>query len=161
MTKALKIDEATAKKHYAGASTELKAIFEETFGKKTFLTKITDRVNTMEDVYEALDMNSYDVEQFEEFLETLDDDTACYEKLKKLARALNEGWEPNWDNGNEQKWFPYFDMRSTPGFGFSHATFDCTYSTTSVGSRLCFKTDALATHAGKKFTSLYKGLLCK
>lgn len=159
MQKALKIDEATAKKHYANASSEMKAIFEETFGKKTFLTKVTDRINTMEDVYEALGMDSDDVEQFEEFLETLDDDTACYEKLKKLALALNEGWKPNWDDSNEYKWFPYFDMRSSSGFGFSRTYYDCTLARTGVGSRLCFKTEALAQHAGKKFTNLYKGLL--
>lgn len=161
MSKTLKIDEATAKLHYATASAGLKAILEETFGKKVFLTIVTDRINNMEDVYEALNMDSDDVEEFEEFLNTLSEDTASYEKLKKLALALNEGWEPNWDNSNEQKWFPYFDMRSTPGFGFSNATYNYARTYSVVGSRLCFKTDALAAHAGKKFTSLYKSLLSK
>lgn len=80
--------------------------------------------------------------------------------IELLAELLNEGWEPNWSNGNEPKWYPYFEMGKS-GLGFSYSHYDCWGTFASVGSRLAFKTEALAKYAGTQFEDLYKQLLNK
>lgn len=78
-------------------------------------------------------------------------------KLVIIAQALNNGWEPNWNDWNEYKYYPWFEIKKgTSGFGFSGT--HCAYwrTGTAVGSRLCFKTRDLALYAGKQFEKLYK-----
>lgn len=75
-------------------------------------------------------------------------------KLLIIAEALNEGWKPNWKDSGEYKWYPWFQMQSSSGFRFVDAL--CCYSLSRVGSRLCFKSEALAKYAGTKFKKLYK-----
>jgi hypothetical protein len=81
-------------------------------------------------------------------------------KLVIINEALNEGWEPNWGNWNERKYFPWFDFKEgsdkSSGFGFSCGDWTCSNAVTSVGARLCFKTSDLAEYAGKQFIELYK-----
>jgi hypothetical protein len=78
-------------------------------------------------------------------------------KLFIVAKALNEGWVPDWDNSNERKWWPWFCMDSAgSGFRFDVAYFECTYTYTIVGSRLCFKNKELAQYAGTQFIEIYK-----
>lgn len=83
----------------------------------------------------------------------------AYYKLIVIARALNEGWEPDWTNGDQPKWVPwfYFDREKNKTAGFADAA-TC-YAPTStyalLGSRLCFKTEALAEYAATQFETLY------
>mgnify|MGYP006921420375 CR=1 FL=1 len=64
-------------------------------------------------------------------------------KLVIIAQALNDGWKPDWDNNNEYKYYPYFDMEK----GFSFCIYDDFYTHSSTGSRLCFKNRELAQYA--------------
>jgi len=75
-------------------------------------------------------------------------------KLVIIAQALNDGWKPDWSNYDEWKYYPWFDMSAASGFAFDdYVHWD---STSTVGSRLCFKTRELAKYAGTQFLSLYK-----
>ena len=76
----------------------------------------------------------------------------AHSKLVIIAEALNGGWAPDWDNNNEYKYYPYFDMEK----GFSFCIYDDFYTHSSTGSRLCFKNRELAQYAGEKFLTLYK-----
>ena len=80
-------------------------------------------------------------------------DEIAYKKLKVVIRALNEDWEPNWENENEYKWYPYF--KASP-FGFGATTYAIWSTLSFTGSRLCFKSKELAEYAGRQFTTLYK-----
>ncbi len=113
--------------------------------------KITDRVKTFEDACEVLGIESF----HESFQEGTPDEIA-YKKLKVIVAALNEGWKPNWNNLNEAKWQPYFDMR---GSGLVFHAADIWYSITAVGSRLCFRSRELCEYAGKQFQSIYNDYL--
>jgi len=89
----------------------------------------------------------------------LSKDELAYQKLKIIAKALNEGWQPNWNDWSEWKYYPWFQMGNngaSPGVGFSFD--DCGLGSTAsrVGSRLCFKTSELAKYAGKQFEEIYK-----
>lgn len=120
--------------------------------------KITDRVKTFEDACRMLYIDPEDVSV--RVGSSLGKDALSlksYPKLIIIARALNEGWEPNWNDTSQYKYYPYFDMRS--GAGFS-AVFCGDWVACSVfGSRLCFKTEELAKYAGKQFESIYKDFL--
>lgn len=80
-----------------------------------------------------------------------------------IAGAINEGWEPNWNDYNENKYLPWFDMeksKSNPtGFRFLDSSFSYTGTYSTGGSRLCFKTRELSDYAGKKFVKLYKDMM--
>lgn len=147
----LQIDKANARKLFPKASEEFKQMLIDTFGENFFKQKITDRVKSFEDACEVLGLDACDTLDLHDTI-----DEAAYKKLKVIAAALNEGWKPDWSNSNQYKWYPYFKMS---GFGFSAAYFDSGSSGTSVGSRLCFKSDELAEYAGKQFLSIYQDFL--
>jgi len=101
-----------------------------------------------------------------ELLSQIEPDELAYKKLKVCARAWNTDeetkkvWEPNWNNSNEYKYFPWMWVKASDekpaGFGFSLT--DCVYDLTDsgVGSRLCFQTSTEAIEFGKTFADLYK-----
>lgn len=75
-------------------------------------------------------------------------------KLSIVAKALNEGWKPNWSNSNEYKYFPWFkQVGSGSGWVYDYDGFWLASST--IGSRLTFKTSNLAEYAGTQFIGLY------
>lgn len=84
----------------------------------------------------------------------------AHAKLVIIALALNDGWEPNWGDFSEYKYFPWFDFErnstADTGFGFSYFVWAYSNSCTFVGARLCFKTSELAKYAGTQFTDLYR-----
>lgn len=113
---------------------------------------VKERIKTIEDLLKA---HGLDQEEFDGQCNGLEDDEIGYRFIKLLAKSLNEGWLPDWDNSNEYKYFPWFYMQNgSPGFrvdGFG------TWSANSAtGSRLCFKTRELAEYAGKQFVDVYK-----
>ena len=144
----LQIDKKNALKLYPTASTEFKQMLIDSFGEKFFSQKITDRVKSFEDACDILGIS-----RDQDLITDTADETA-YKQLKIIAKALNEGWEPNWDNSNEYKWYPWFYMDSASGFRLNGVYFYCSGS--HVGSRLCFRSRELAEYAAKQFEDLYK-----
>ena len=139
----------------------LKQIEIETFKLKKIIENsdkktIFERINTFEDVcIESGTTLKMFNEQYRDYL----DDEKSYVKLKLIAKVLNEGWRPNWNNSNEYKWYPYFNSGSGSGFCFSSTNCLCTNAAAGVGSRLCFKDEKTAEYAGKTFRETYKSLL--
>lgn len=85
-------------------------------------------------------------------------------KVGTIAEALNEGWVPNWNDTDEYKYYPWFYIE--PNTYGAHAGLSCAYThhaltatAAHIGSRLCFKTSALARYAGETFTELYTQFL--
>lgn len=153
--KTLKLDEKTARKLYPTAVPEFKTLLEENFGKECFSQNITDRLKTFED---ALEIEGIDSDEFYKSCAGLSPDELYYRKLKIIVKAANEGWVPDWNNSNEYKYYPWFDMRS--GFGFSGTDYGYSNATTGAGSRLLFKSEELARYIGKQFTEEYKQFMC-
>lgn len=85
--------------------------------------------------------------------------TACY-KLIVIAQALNEGWEPDWTDEDQEKWFPWFyfdrEKNKTAGFALANTVNAPTITNANIGSRLCFKTEALCAYAASQFEPLYE-----
>jgi hypothetical protein len=76
-----------------------------------------------------------------------------------ITEVLNQDWVPDWNDFDQRKWFPVFDMSEGAGFGGSGFVFWGTAAT--GGSRLCFETEELADYAGRTFNDIYKLILNK
>jgi hypothetical protein len=81
---------------------------------------------------------------------------------------LNEGWKPNWGDGDEPKYFPYFwhedaddEEGVSSGFVFLRTDYGYSYAGAGDGLRLCFRTRALAEYAGKQFIEIWNKILLK
>jgi len=81
-------------------------------------------------------------------------------KLVIIAEALNDGWQPDWNNFSQGKYYPWFDVIATAkkpsGSGLSCDGCDRWLAYTTVGSRLCYKDSETAKYAGKQFKKLYE-----
>lgn len=69
-----------------------------------------------------------------------------------IIKALNEGWYPNWEDSNQYKYSPYFNMPC----GFSYWHTGSYVTNTSVPSALLVKSNELDMYCSQKFSSLYK-----
>ena len=149
--KTITLHEDNLKKAFKGADKQGQKLLIALYPELQSKGEITDRIKTFEDACRELDECPI------ELLANYPSDVIDYKMACIICKALNEGWTPDWENTNQYKWFPWFNMKG--GFGFSFSP--CTYPGTcaSVGSRLCFKTEALANYAGKQFESIYKNLL--
>ncbi|WP_166964664.1 hypothetical protein [Yeosuana marina] len=117
---------------------------------------IKERIQTFPNV---LNYHNIIARDFAQQCDELAPDEVAYRKLKLIAQALNEGWTPDWTDSNEYKYYPWFEMGSASGVGFSYDGYDHWYSISCVGSRLCFKSRELAEYAGKQFEDIYKEFL--
>lgn len=81
-------------------------------------------------------------------------------KAAIITEVLNDGWEPNWEDDDEYKYYPWFDMddASAPA-RFSYDDCGCDLTYTYLGSRLVFKTSQLAIYAGKTFIDNYRDMM--
>jgi hypothetical protein len=178
---ALKTADESVKKVLLALLPELKETKAQTVANRP----ITERVKTFEDACRELGEDNHFVEQYrvieENAVFTSDgNDIFTYLKLRIIAAALNEGWEPQFTE-DEERWYPWFTLwteeelsgRSDEwkatlhlistgdysgdwaGFAFSDSLSAPSGSNSAVGSRLCFKSEALATYCGKQFISLW------
>jgi hypothetical protein len=115
------------------------------------IATITDQVKTFDDVLSIAGTT------MEQLINPSDSpDEAAYKKVKLIAKVLNEGWQPKWEDSDEYKYYPWFDLSS--GSGLAFLGYDHYSSYSGVGSRLCFKTRELAKYAGTQFVDIYTEL---
>ena len=155
----LKIKKEAALKAHKNAKPSIKKALEDLFGKKTFLKEITERIKTPEDAIAELGESDIAVIDYRKLLKAGVSDHILNGQLAVvIVKALNEGWEPNWDDSYEYKYFPWFYLSGgSSGFRF----FDSDYWDTAsyVGSRLWLKSSDLAKYAGEQFTEVYKNFM--
>lgn len=157
--KTLQIDEKKAKGLYENASPEFQAMLEDTFGKK-FFKSIQDRIKSYEDACLELGLDPEDLPEVDNCEPEDQASIIAFYKLTIIARALNEGWKPNWKDSSEYKWFPWFKVnRDAAGVGCSSSYYTASTAGAAIGSRLCCKSDELATYFGKQFGNLWSEYL--
>src|ERR1043165_9751947 len=108
MCTTLQINLADAVKAYQGADAAGKKLLSNLFPKADFNQNVMDRVETFEDVLAAAGMTP---EQFADSCQGLTTDEVAYTQLKLIAEVLNEGWQADWNNSNQVKYYPYFNMK--------------------------------------------------
>lgn len=148
---------------------------------------ITERVKTFEDACKELGEDHKLVQQFKAIQEAIaeDNEAMAYFKLGIITAALNEGWEPDFTNDDEYRYYPYLclwtkeelenkdeewkddhNLQLWIGGGFSNNGAFCglasalsisAWSTASanISARLAHKTEELAIYSGKQFTELW------
>ena len=146
---------------------------------------ITERVKTFEDAEEITGITLP-----APALEYLPKDVIAYMKLRIIAAALNGQSEgtldefPKFEKG-EYRWYPWFllytqneidemseeeksrvVLRSyyavaSGGVAFAYANYGSSHANAHFGSRLAFKTKALAKYAGEQFIDIWADLVFK
>lgn len=146
---------------------------------------ITERVKTYEDAVRELGEQHPYVEMASgaqwRYEGKAGADIIAYLKLRVIVAALNEGWEPQFTEG-ERRWYGWYDLISKEdyeemseeakadcrvvgralnnayaygGLVYSNAYVVSTYSGASDGSRLAFKSEGLAEYAAKQFIDIF------
>lgn len=148
---------------------------------------ITERVKTFEDACKELGEDHKLVQQFKAIQEAIaeDKEATAYFKLGIITAALNEGWEPDFTNYDEYRYYPYLCLWTKEelenkdeawkdehnlllwiGGGFSNYGANCglalaalgpacSYANANISARLAHKTEELAIYSGKQFTELW------
>lgn len=178
---ALKTADESVKKVLITLLPELK----ETEAQTAANRPITERVKTFEDACRELGEDNHLVEQYRVIDENADftsdgHDIFTYLKLRIIAAALNEGWEPQFTE-DEWRWYPWFTLWTEEelsekseewkaarhlisigdysgdyaGFAYAYSNNAPSDTGTDFGSRLCFKSEALATYCGQQFIKLW------
>lgn len=119
-------------------------------------------IKTFEDACKVvnLDLNTV-IPDFSQFPQADQEAMIAHAKLVIIAKALNGDWTPDWNNWQQHKYYPWFEMSSPSGGGFSCNVCDSWSSISYVGSRLCFQNREIAKYAGKQFEDLYKTYFVK
>jgi len=76
-------------------------------------------------------------------------------KLMIIYKAINNGWKPDWNNYNQYKYYPWFEVLSS-GFGFSGSDYYYGLAYSTVGSRLCTDSREKALYIAEQFEEEYK-----
>lgn len=144
---------------FRNAGKEGKQVLSDLFGKQVALyDNITDRVKSFEDACQVLGIST-NVPEVKGLPRKHQKAIIANYKLIVIAEALNEGWKPNWQDSDEYKYYPWFDMSNPAGVGYSD-TYNAASSTSAhVGSRLCLKNRELAIYFGQTFTDLFNDSL--
>lgn len=144
---------------FRNAGKEGKQVLSDLFGKQVALyDNITDRVKSFEDACQVLGIST-NVPEVKGLPRKHQKAIIANYKLIVIAEALNEGWKPNWQDSDEYKYYPWFDMSNPAGVGYSNANFTASYTYAHVGSRLCLKNRELAIYFGQTFTDLFNDSL--
>ena len=117
--------------------------------------KITELVKSFEDARKLT--GRPDVPDFSNLPPDMRKYFEAQSKMIVIAEALNEGWIPDWDNYNEYKYYPWFEM-SPSSFAFNVSFYDFADARAGSGSRLKFRTRELAEYAAKQFIDIWKDI---
>ena len=83
----------------------------------------------------------------------------AYHKLTVITKAINGGWKPDWNDRSQYKYFPIFYYKNA-GLAFASTNDAASYTAAFIGSRLCFKTEAMSDYAAATFSNLYTDFYC-
>lgn len=161
---------------------------ESLFGIDFFKPKdIRERIKTFDDAIQELGEEHPYIKAYREWMRVRlanQKDIEAYLKLRIIAAALNEGWEPKFTK-DEWRYFPWFYIYSKEeleemdeeerrrvvgraynfasaygGLAFANAFYASSNSYTNYGSRLAFKSEELAVYCGQQFIDIWVDFIC-
>ena len=180
---------------YRLAEPSQKEFMKRLFGAETFAINfnVMERVKTFQDAVNELGDDNPLVQQFvcvcniafNNSSVKFDADIIAYLKLRIIAAALNEGWEPQFTE-DEYRYYPYFyfytkekyeqlsdedkgrcvgrsddNANADGGLVYAYSDYGSANSYTNYGVRLAFKTRELAEYAGKQFLNIWADFIFK
>lgn len=121
-----------------------------------------DKVKSYEDACSVLGKKPMN----EEVMKALGfrEDEIARRKLETIAEALNDGWKPDWNDMSQNKYRPWYRIQrrtngARAGLAYAAANYTPSLAYANIGSRICFRTRALADYAADTFTHLYEEIL--
>lgn len=145
---------------------------------------VMKRIKTFEDACNELGIDHNEWMQDKKEL-GLEADVIAYLKLRIIAAALNEGWQPQFTE-DEYRYFPWFCLYTQSeidemseedksrvvsrssyiayaygGVAYAYTSYDSSYTNSHIGSRLAFKTRELAEYAGRQFVEIWADYVFK
>lgn len=182
-------DEQLVALYRTGGDEARKAIKEALGDEFSELIPVTKRVQTLDDAVRELGDDQPAVKAWRSIkygysVSEKDPDTAdimAYVTLRVITEALNEGWKPQFTEG-ERRWYCWYNLISKEdldsmseeekkerrvvgradshavaggGLVYSFANYVSANSSAYYGSRLAFKSEELAEYAGKQFIEIY------
>lgn len=195
MTENITISKQDLLKAYREAEPSQKELMKQLFGAATFTNNfnVMERVKTFQDALNELGDDHPLVRQFVCVCNIafnnsgvkLDADIIAYLKLRIIAAAVNEGWEPKFTK-DEYRYYPFFyvltkeeyeklsaegkrrvvgrvlvNASSSGGLVYSEERYAPSYSFPHIGVRLAFKTRELAEYAAKQFLNIWVDFVYK
>lgn len=147
---------------------------------------VTERIKTFEDACNELGeenalVQAYRTAEFNTSGNQNDvSDVVAYLKLRVIAEALNEGWEPHFTT-DEPRWYPWFYLYTQEeidnmdeeekkklwlvggnshngaycGLAYANSTNAWSYSSAHISARLAVKSDVLAKYFGQQFIDIW------
>ncbi|MEA4975967.1 MAG: hypothetical protein VB046_09555 [Paludibacter sp.] len=112
------------------------------------------KIKTVEDAFQATGRPEVDFSNVPEDLREYFENTY---KAVVITEALNGGKKPDWDNHNERKWRPWFDM-SASAFGLAVTDCGSASSHAGSGSRLQNFDSETAEYSATQFKDVWKGV---
>ena len=122
---------------------------------KIDVMSIIEKIKTFEDAMQATGRT--EMPDFSTFPKDMRKHFEALFKMVVIVEALNEGWKPDWDNGNECKYYPWFCM-SPSSFAFGVSYYDYEFAFAGCGSRLKLKSRELAKYCGEQFIEIWKDI---
>lgn len=120
---------------------------------------ITKRIKTIEDAINELGETDVEVAELRKLENANITSHILYrQEAVVIAKALNEGWVPDYTNSNQTKYEPWFKYDSSAGGFVDYDDVIC-HALTLVGSRLCFKSRELAKYFGNQFIEIHRKYL--
>lgn len=150
VTLSLSLDEA--KILYREATLERKSELEEFFPELNPLS-IIDKVKDYEDALVVLRRDHFDEKNL--YYREI-----ARRKLETIIEALNEGWEPDFNDNKHSKCY-YWDYGTSAGLEYSSSLYSSSYAYASFGVRLLLKSKELADYCGNQFKYLYEVMLLR
>jgi hypothetical protein len=182
----IEIKKSNVQAAYAAADDKTKNVLAALFGddvQQKDNRPVTERIKTFEDAMAELDSNHPFICEYRALCAKSDDispDLLAYLKLRIITAALNEGWNPEFTEG-EWRYFPWFyiytqagldDMEDSEkkelrmidtgdyqteyaGFGYAYSNYAPASAPATCGSHLCLRTSDLAVYCGKQFINLW------
>lgn len=106
-------------------------------GKETEITLTKEQLkqiesqNSMQKIYEY---HSTTEEKFNKLYKDVSEFAKAQEIERMIVNFYNKGKQPDWDNGSQYKYYPYFKL----GKNSSYLDCNCWFSCSNFSARLCF-----------------------
>lgn len=179
----IEINQETLVAIYGNSNSEGRKVLREQLGEKfSEILPVTERIKTFGDALEELGPDHEAVKSYNDIEWKLgkgQEDIKAYLKLRVITDALNEGWRPEFIQG-ERRWYAWYDLISQEDYdalseeeksrcvgrssynAFASGGLVCSYannasshSFANYSARLAFKNEKLAEYAAKQFIEIY------
>jgi len=153
MKKTLALEDYTARSLYKIADSNFKTILEDTFGIDFFVTKLSDRIKTLGNVYNELNQIPLKISDYLFLLEKDREQSLYIQYQLDIIKCFNQGWKPDFTNIHEHKYYLWWERKRTGwllgGVGI------CQYGNSALGAGFYFKNREDAAFCATQFKEIF------